>query len=76
MHATTMTQRIAKARIVVEHTIGRIKEFQLLSKPIAMNMLPYFDVIVKKCACLCNLQPCLSAGIPYTIDIMPNAIDV
>ena len=62
MYATTMTRRIAKARIIVERAIGRMKEFQLLSKPIAINMLPHFDAIVKVCACLCNLQPCLSAG--------------
>ena len=62
MHATTLTRRIAKARIVVERAIGRLKEFQLLSKPIAINMLPLFDDIVKVCACLCNLQPCLSAN--------------
>ena len=62
MHATTMTRRIAKARIIVERAIGRMKGFQILSKPIAINMLPSFDAVVKVCSCLCNMQPFLSAN--------------
>ena len=61
MHATTVTRRIAKARIIVERAIGRLKEFKVLDRPIPLNNLHYIDSVVKVCACMCNLQPCLSS---------------
>ena len=61
MHATTLTRRIARARVVVERAIGRLKEFQLLQRPIPINTISNIDSAVKICACLCNLQPCLSS---------------
>lgn len=62
MHATTMTRRIATARVVVERCIGRIKEYKILKGVIPFNVMPCMDDAVKVCACLCNLQSCLSSN--------------
>ena len=59
MHATTLTRRIARARIVVERAIGRLKEFQMLQGNISMNTLSTIDAAVNVAACLSNIQPCL-----------------
>ena len=59
MHATTLTRRIARARIVVERAIGRLKEFQMLQGNIPMNTLSTIDAAVNVAACLSNMQPCL-----------------
>ena len=59
MHATTLTRRIARARIVVERAIGRLKEFQMLQGNIPMNTLSTIDAAINVAACLSNMQPCL-----------------
>ena len=59
MHATTLTRRIARARIVVERAIVRLKEFQMLQGNIPMNTLSTIDAAVNVAACLSNMQPCL-----------------
>ena len=62
MHATTVTRRIARARIIVERAIGKLKRFQLLRGPIPLTLVPVMDAMIKVCACISNMQPCLSSN--------------
>ncbi|XP_044740315.1 uncharacterized protein LOC123301570 isoform X2 [Chrysoperla carnea] len=51
-----LTKKIAKQRIYVEHVIGRIKNFRLLSTVLLLNMRPIMSQIIFICACLVNFQ--------------------
>ena len=51
-----LTKKIAKQRIYVEHVIGRIKNFRLLSTVLPLNMRTIMSQIVFVCACLVNFQ--------------------
>ncbi|KAK3920439.1 Ubiquitin carboxyl-terminal hydrolase 36 [Frankliniella fusca] len=52
-----LTKAIAKARIYVEHAIGKIKDFRLLRYTIPNKMIPYMEDMVYVCACLTNFDP-------------------
>ncbi|KAE8739420.1 hypothetical protein FOCC_FOCC015082 [Frankliniella occidentalis] len=52
-----VTKAIAKARIYVEHAIGKIKDFRLLRFTITNKMIPYIEDMVFVCACLTNFDP-------------------
>lgn len=51
-----LTKKIAKQRIYVEHVIGRIKKFRLLSTVLPLNMRTIMSQIIFVCACLVNFQ--------------------
>ena len=51
------TKKIAKLRIHVERTIGRIKEFRNLRSPICETMWDSINEIIYVCAMLCNFSP-------------------
>ena len=55
--ATTLTRRIARARVHVERTIRKLKLFRILRSPIPLTIKPYIDPVVTVCAALVNLQP-------------------
>ncbi|XP_074096357.1 uncharacterized protein LOC141525693 [Cotesia typhae] len=51
-----LTKKIAKQRIYVEHVIGRIKKFRLLSTVLPINMRTIMSQIIFVCSCLVNFQ--------------------
>lgn len=51
-----LTKNIAKQRIYVEHVIGRLKKFRLLSTVLPLNMRSIMSQIIFVCACLVNFQ--------------------
>ena len=55
--ATTLTRRIARARVHVERMIRKLKLFRILRSPIPLTIKPYIDPVVTVCAALVNLQP-------------------
>ena len=50
------TSSVANARIHVERSIGRLKEFSILSNLLPISLVPLVDDIVVVCAALSNLQ--------------------
>lgn len=55
--ATTLTRRIARARVHVERMIRKLKLFRILRSPIPLTIKPYLNAIVTVCAAIVNLQP-------------------
>ncbi|XP_065293901.1 uncharacterized protein [Dermacentor albipictus] len=54
--AVERTRRIACARVHVERAIGRIKTFQILSKPFPISMIDIAEQVFRVCCFLCNFK--------------------
>jgi hypothetical protein len=50
------TSRVANARIHVERSIGRLKEFSILSGTLPISLVPLIDDIMVVCAAVSNLK--------------------
>ena len=53
------TKEVANLRIHVERAINRIKFYRILKATLPITMIHHTDDIVRSCAALCNLKPCL-----------------
>ena len=55
--ASTITRRIASARIHVERVIRKLKCFSILRGVLPLTLKPYASSIVRVCAAIVNLEP-------------------
>ena len=64
------SRRISRARSHVERSIGRIKDYRILSNRVSVKLLPYLTKIFLVCSMLTTVQPVIINDLSRTVSAL------